>query len=76
LSPRYRWHAARYVCPECDGPTEGCAGPDFIEKIRCQDCDWVETYDPAADEFASDELDRETSETTSTGSYREGGEDR
>ena len=74
MSPRYRWHAARYVCPECGGPTDGSAGPDFIEKIRCQDCEWVETYDPNADEFASNELDRETSDKTSTDTDQTEGE--
>jgi hypothetical protein len=75
MSPRYRWHAARYVCPECDGPTEGQAGPDWQTRIRCQDCEWVETYDPAADEFPSDELDRETTAKTSTDNDRSTGDE-
>ena len=58
MTPSYRFHASRYVCPECGGPTEKAGGPDHILKVRCQDCDWWDTFDPAAREFASDELER------------------
>jgi len=58
LSPPYRFHASRYACPECGGPTEKAGGPDHILKVRCQDCDWWDTFDPAADEFAPNELER------------------
>jgi len=58
VTPPYRFHAARYACPECGSATEGACGPDHIVKVRCQDCDWIQTFDPAADEFASRELER------------------
>ena len=48
----------RYACPECGGATEKAGGPDHILKVRCQDCDWWDTFDPAADEFAPNELER------------------
>lgn len=56
MSRPYRWHAARYVCPECGGATEGCGGPDHIVNVRCQDCEWWESFDPAADERPKDTL--------------------
>lgn len=58
MSPPYQFHASRYACPECDGATEKAGGPDHILKVRCQDCDWWDNFDPAADEFAPNELDR------------------
>lgn len=58
MTPKYRWHPARYVCSECSGPTEASCGPDQIVKVRCQDCDYVGTFDPAADQYPSDELER------------------
>ena len=72
MRPPYRFHAARYVCPDCDGPTEEAGGHDHILKVRCQDCDWVETFDPAADKFASDELDRETTDIATTETEQRG----
>lgn len=74
MSPPYRFHATRYACPECGGPTEGAAGPDHIVKVRCQDCDWKRTFDPAADEFASRELERIDQEVN-TGTEQEGESD-
>jgi hypothetical protein len=43
-------------------------------KVRCQDCDWWDTFDPAADEFAPDELER-IDRAVDTGIEQEAGGD-
>jgi len=67
VSPPYRFHASRYACPECGGPTEKAGGPDHILKVRCQDCDWWDT------EFAPNELKR-IDRTVDTGTKQSGGQ--
>ncbi|MGB9953550.1 hypothetical protein ACOZ4F_14270 [Haloarcula marismortui] len=52
------WRTDRYVCPDCGGSTESAGGPDGLHAVRCSECDWERCYDPAADEFAVQELER------------------
>lgn len=47
-----------YECPECGADVEAAGGPDGMSCWRCRSCDWSEVYDPAADEFPSEDLDR------------------
>jgi rubredoxin len=57
MSP-YSWRPSDYLCPHCSRRLESKGGPDGLNAQRCPNCDWETVYDPAADEFASDELER------------------
>ncbi len=57
MSP-YKWRPSNYLCPDCERRLQAKAGPDGLKAERCPDCDWSKVFDPNADEFPSQELDR------------------
>lgn len=59
MSP-YSWRPSNYQCPGCETRLESKAGPDGLNAQRCPNCEWWKVYDPAADEFATNELERVT----------------
>lgn len=67
----YSWRPGSYLCPDCGTRTESKGGPDGLNAHRCPDCGWSKCYDPNADEFASNELDRVKSAKTSTDTEQE-----
>jgi len=71
----YSWRRGWYLCPECGTRTESKGGPDGLNAHRCPACGWEKVYDPAADEFASDELGRATAGIESTERSHSGAEE-
>lgn len=57
MSP-YKWGPSNYLCPHCKRRLEAKAGPDGLKAERCPNCDWSKVFDPNADEFSSQELER------------------
>lgn len=66
----YSWRPGCYRCPDCGTRTESKGGPDGLNAQRCPECGWVRSYDPNADEFPSDELDRVSTDIASTETSR------
>jgi len=52
----YQFYPTRYACPQCGSSTDKESGPDQITKYQCQECEWWETFNSAADEFATEQL--------------------
>lgn len=65
---RPHWRPSNYVCPKCGRRLEASNGPDGLSAERCE-CGWSKVYDPNADEWPSQELDR----YVHTGTSQEGG---
>jgi ssDNA-binding Zn-finger/Zn-ribbon topoisomerase 1 len=62
------WRPSNYVCPACGRRLEAASGPDGLTAERCPNCDYSKAFDPNADEWASDELDRYVHTETQFGS--------
>ena len=52
------WQQSSYQCPDCGLQVMCAHGPDGMTVQSCRECEWQKLYDPAADDFAADELTR------------------